>query len=260
MRSAGLGLLMAAGEGTRRPLAFVEDTAVDPAHLPEYTRRFAAILDRHQLRAGFYGHASVGCLHIRPFMDLTRPAEVATMRAVAEEIRDLVAEFGGANSSEHGDGLARSEFNRVIFGDELYEAMREVKRLFDPHGLLNPGKIVDAPAMTDNLRDAALPAAPRLRTDIVICSHRRDARGRRPLHEHRRLSQGIDGGDVPLVHGHARGGAQHARSRQRAGARPVAARSRARRWATSASTRSSTSVSNARPARANVPSASTWPR
>ncbi len=156
VRAAGLGLLMAAAEGTRRPVAFVEDTAVDPDHLPEYTRRFAAILDRHNLRAGFYGHASVGCLHIRPFMDLTVPAEVATMRAVAEEVRDLVAEFGGANSSEHGDGLARSEFNRHIFGDELYEAMREVKRLFDPAALLNPGKIVDAPSMTDNLRDLAL--------------------------------------------------------------------------------------------------------
>ena len=161
---------MAAGEGTRRPVAFVEDTAVDPAQLPEYTRRFAAMLERHQLKAGFYGHASVGCLHIRPFMDLARPAEVATMRAVAEEIRDLVAEFGGANSSEHGDGLARSEFNRGIFGDELYEAMRDVKRLFDPHALLNPGKIVDAPSMTDNLRDLALPPARPLPTRLHFAS------------------------------------------------------------------------------------------
>ncbi len=170
VRSAGLGLLMAAGEGMRRPVAFIEDTAVDPAQLPEYTQRFAAVLDRHGLRAGFYGHASVGCLHIRPFMDLTKPAEVATMRAVAVEIRDLVAEFGGANSSEHGDGLARSEFNRVVFGDELYEAMREVKRLFDPHALLNPGKIVDAPPMTDNIRDLALPPARPLRTRISFAT------------------------------------------------------------------------------------------
>jgi FAD/FMN-containing dehydrogenase/Fe-S oxidoreductase len=157
VRAAGLGLLMAASSGSRRPVAFIEDTAVDPARLPEYTARFAAVLQRHGLVAGFYGHCSVGCLHIRPFMDLTKPAEVDTMRAVAEEIRDLVAEFGGANSSEHGDGLARSEFNRHVFGDELYEAMREVKRIFDPNNRLNPGKIVDAPAMTENLRDAALP-------------------------------------------------------------------------------------------------------
>jgi FAD/FMN-containing dehydrogenase/Fe-S oxidoreductase len=159
VRAAGLGLLMAASEGMRRPVAFIEDTAVDPARLPEYTERFAAVLERHGLVAGFYGHCSVGCLHIRPFMDLTQPAQLATMRAVAEEIRDLVTEFGGANSSEHGDGLARSEFNRGIFGDELYEAMREVKRLFDPESLMNPGKIVDAPPMTENIRDIALPRA-----------------------------------------------------------------------------------------------------
>ncbi|MFF4406697.1 FAD-binding and (Fe-S)-binding domain-containing protein [Streptomyces sp. NPDC001404] len=166
VRKAGLGLLMAAGEGTRRPLAFVEDTAVHPSQLAAYTRRFRAVLDRHGLTAGFYGHCSVGCLHIRPFVDLADPAQVRTLRAVAEEIKDLVGEFGGVNSSEHGDGLARSEFNREIFGPRLYEAMREVKRLFDPDNRFNPGKIVDAPAMTDHLRDAALaPAAP-LRTRL----------------------------------------------------------------------------------------------
>jgi FAD/FMN-containing dehydrogenase/Fe-S oxidoreductase len=166
VRKSGLGLLMAASTGANRPLAFVEDTAVDPARLAEYTERFAAVLDRHQMRAGFYGHCSVGCLHIRPFVDLSRPEEVTRMRAVAEEIRDLVAEFGGANSSEHGDGLARSEFNRQLFGDELYEAMRQVKRIFDPENQMNPGKIVDSPAMTDHLRDPALPPAPPLRTTL----------------------------------------------------------------------------------------------
>ncbi|MDT7668976.1 MAG: hypothetical protein QOC74_1759, partial [Pseudonocardiales bacterium] len=172
VRKSSLGLLMAAGEGTRRPLAFVEDTAVDPVHLPEYTRRFKEILDEHHLQAGFYGHCSVGCLHIRPFIDLTDPAQVATMRTVAEKIKDLVAEYGGVNSSEHGDGLARSEFNREIFGEELYEAMRKVKALFDPHGVMNPGKIVDAPSMTENLRDrdALTPARPittMLRFEVV---------------------------------------------------------------------------------------------
>ena len=172
VRKAGLGLLMAASQGANRPLAFVEDTAVDPARLAEYTERFAAVLDRHQMRAGFYGHCSVGCLHIRPFVDLTRPEGVTRMRAVAEEIRDLVAEFGGANSSEHGDGLARSEFNRQLFGDELYEAMRQVKRIFDPENRMNPGKIVDSPSMTDHLRDPALPPAPPLRTalDFTVIS------------------------------------------------------------------------------------------
>ncbi|MFC9436005.1 FAD-binding and (Fe-S)-binding domain-containing protein [Nocardia sp. NPDC057030] len=169
VRKSSLGLLMAAGEGTRRPLAFVEDTAVDPAHLAEYTKRFKEILDEHELEAGFYGHCSVGCLHIRPFVDLTDPDQVITMRTVAEAVKDLVAEYGGVNSSEHGDGLARSEFNREIFGAELYEAMRKVKRLFDPGNIMNPGKIVDAPPMTDNLRDRdALPPAPPLTTALTF--------------------------------------------------------------------------------------------
>ncbi|GAA3741136.1 FAD/FMN-containing dehydrogenase/Fe-S oxidoreductase [Spinactinospora alkalitolerans] len=160
VRTSSLGLLMAAGSGTRRPLAFVEDTAVDPKHLVEYTRRFKDVLDRHGMEAGFYGHCSVGCLHIRPFVDLAVPGEAERMRAVAAEIKDLVTEYGGVNSSEHGDGLARSEFNREIFGEELYGAMQQVKRLFDPDGTMNPGKIVDAPPMTGNLRDAA-PVEPR---------------------------------------------------------------------------------------------------
>ncbi len=154
VRQAGLGLLMAASTGTRRPLAFVEDTAVEPGRLPAYTRRFREILDSHGLTAGFYGHCSVGCLHIRPFMDLAEPGQRETMRAVAEEVRELVISCGGVNSSEHGDGLARSEFNRRVFGDGLYAAMQECKRLFDPDGRMNPGKIVNAPAMTENLRDA----------------------------------------------------------------------------------------------------------
>jgi len=158
VRRAGLGLLMAASTGTRRPLAFVEDTAVDPAVLGAYTRRFREILGAHGLSAGFYGHCSVGCLHVRPFVDLTEPGQVATVRAVAEEVRDLVLEFGGVNSSEHGDGLVRSEFNPAVFGDALYAAMGEAKRLFDPDNRMNPGKIVNAPRMDSNLREVPGPA------------------------------------------------------------------------------------------------------
>jgi FAD/FMN-containing dehydrogenase/Fe-S oxidoreductase len=168
VREAGLGLLMAASTGSRRPLAFVEDTAVEPARLAAYAGRFRQILDSHGLRAGFYGHCSVGCLHIRPFVDLSAPGQVEQMRAVAEQVRDLVLEFGGVNSSEHGDGLARSEFNRRVFGDGLYAAMQETKRLFDPGGRMNPGKIVDAPAMTDHLRDAGQPARPPLVTLLTF--------------------------------------------------------------------------------------------
>ena len=166
VRKSALGLLMAASVGALRPLAFVEDTAVDPKHLAEYTARFRDVLDRHGLEAGFYGHCSVGCLHIRPFVDLTKPGQVEVMRAVAVEVKDLVREYGGVNSSEHGDGLARSEFNRELFGDELYEAMRRVKGLFDPEGRLNPGKIVDSPSMTEHLRDANPPVPGPLRTRL----------------------------------------------------------------------------------------------
>ncbi|WP_237109896.1 FAD-binding and (Fe-S)-binding domain-containing protein [Nonomuraea sp. MG754425] len=166
VRKAGLGLLMASSVGSRRPLAFVEDTAVPPERLLPYVEEFARILDRHGLRAGFYGHCSVGCLHVRPFVDLREPGEIHTMRAVAEEIADLAARHGGVNSSEHGDGLARSEFNRRLFGEPVYEAMRRVKRLFDPHDRLNPGKIVDAPPMTEHLRDPARPAPRPLATTL----------------------------------------------------------------------------------------------
>jgi FAD/FMN-containing dehydrogenase/Fe-S oxidoreductase len=171
VRQAGLGLLMAASTGTRRPLAFVEDTAVDPAVLPEYARRFREILRRRDLTAGFYGHCSVGCLHIRPFVDLAVPGQAEIVRAVAQEVRDLVLEFGGVNSSEHGDGLSRSEFNRQIFGDDLYGAMQECKQLFDPQGRMNPGKIVNAPPMTEALRDLAVPAAPAYATRLSFEEH-----------------------------------------------------------------------------------------
>ena len=131
---------MAASEGAKRPAAFVEDTAVAPERLGDYVKAFRAILDRHGLNAGFYGHCSVGCLHIRPFVDLTAPRGVETMAAVADEIATLVADFDGVNSSEHGDGRVRSPFNPRVFGDELYAAMREVKALFDPDGRMNPGR------------------------------------------------------------------------------------------------------------------------
>ena len=166
VRQSGLGLLMAASTGSRRPLAFIEDTAVEPAKLAAYAAGVKEILDVRGLTAGFYGHCSVGCLHIRPFVDLTAPGQPELMRAVAEEVRDLVLQYGGVNSSEHGDGLARSEFNRRVFGDALYRAMQETKRLFDPANRMNPGKIVNAPAMTDHLRDVQLPRAAPLTTRL----------------------------------------------------------------------------------------------
>jgi len=171
VRKAGLGLLMAASEGAARPAAFVEDTAVAPERLNDYVARFREVLDRHELTAGFYGHCSVGCLHIRPFVDLTRPGGVETMKAVAEEIAGLVESFDGVNSSEHGDGRVRSPFNPRVFGEELYGAMREVKALFDPRGIMNPGVMVDAAPIDSDLRDPLLPPALQLPTRLSFAEH-----------------------------------------------------------------------------------------
>jgi FAD/FMN-containing dehydrogenase/Fe-S oxidoreductase len=151
VRKAGLGLLLGT-KGDKKPIAFVEDTAVAPAKLPEFIKRFREILARHDAIAGYYGHCSVGCMHIRPLINLKEPTEVKKMVSIANEISDLVLEFNGAMSGEHGDGLARSHFNAKLFGPVLYEAFRQVKRVFDPNNLMNPGKIVDAPAMTESLR------------------------------------------------------------------------------------------------------------
>jgi Fe-S oxidoreductase len=151
VRKAGLGLLLGT-KGDKKPIAFVEDTAVEPAKLPQFIKRFRDIITRHDAIAGYYGHCSVGCMHIRPLINLKEPSEVQKMVSIAEEISDLVLEFNGAMSGEHGDGLARSHFNAKLFGPALYDAFREVKGVFDPKNLMNPGKIVDAPAMTESLR------------------------------------------------------------------------------------------------------------
>ena len=151
VRKAGLGLMMNV-PGDAKPLPFVEDTAVAPEHLPDFVRRFDDIVTSHGTEAGYYGHASVGCLHIRPLINPKRQEDVDRMVSIAEEVGDLVMEYGGSMSGEHGDGLVRSWFNRKMFGDQLYEAFRDVKRTFDPNGIMNPGKIVDAQPMTENLR------------------------------------------------------------------------------------------------------------
>jgi FAD/FMN-containing dehydrogenase/Fe-S oxidoreductase len=154
LRKSGLGLLLGM-KGDKKPIAFVEDTAVDPAKLPAFIARFREILGRHEAAAGYYGHCSVGCLHIRPLINLKDGAEIHKMQRIAEEITALVLEFGGALSGEHGDGRARSPFNETLYGPRLYDAFRQVKRAFDPKGLLNPGNIVDAPPITEHLRYGA---------------------------------------------------------------------------------------------------------
>ncbi|HEX7784911.1 MAG TPA: FAD-binding oxidoreductase, partial [Methylomirabilota bacterium] len=154
LRKAGLGLLLGT-RGESKPIAFIEDTAVDPKHLPEFVPRFTEIMARHGADAAYYGHCSVGCLHIRPLINLKEERGLRQVQAIAEEITALVMEFGGALSGEHGDGLVRGAFMRKMFGDRLYEAFRTIKKTCDPHGVFNPGKIVDSPPITENLRFGA---------------------------------------------------------------------------------------------------------
>jgi len=157
-RKAALPLLMGV-PGERKPVAFVEDAAVDPRQLAAFVERFEEIMRRHGTEGAFYGHASVGCLHVRPMLDLTRADDLGHFQAISEEVCSLVLEFGGAMSGEHGDGLARSYLNERLFGSRIYQAFRRIKAAFDPDGRMNPGKVVDGPRPTDSLR-VQTPAPP----------------------------------------------------------------------------------------------------
>ncbi|AGY59886.1 FAD-binding and (Fe-S)-binding domain-containing protein [Gloeobacter kilaueensis] len=151
LRKAGLGMLMSVRD-ERKPVAFVEDPAVPVERMPEFVRAFQKIVAEHGVRAGYYGHASVGCLHIRPALNLKDTADIERMNAIFAQVSDLTRELGGSMSGEHGDGLARSWLNEKMFGGELYGAFQQVKRAFDFENRLNPGKVVDAPPPDRNLR------------------------------------------------------------------------------------------------------------
>jgi FAD/FMN-containing dehydrogenase/Fe-S oxidoreductase len=148
MRTAGLNIMMSMKEAGK-PISFVEDCAVPLEHLAEYTARLTDIFEKHGTRGTWYAHASVGCLHVRPVLNLRLKKDVVTMRAIAEEAFALVRGFKGSHSGEHGDGIVRSEFHSSMFGERLTRAFEEVKDRFDPAGLFNPGKIVRAPKFDD---------------------------------------------------------------------------------------------------------------
>ncbi|HEY7287481.1 MAG TPA: FAD-linked oxidase C-terminal domain-containing protein [Vicinamibacterales bacterium] len=162
-REASLGLSMAM-KTDDKSISFVEDTAVAPERLREYIDRFLQIIRSHGTKAGIYAHASVGVLHVRPVVNLKTADGVQHFEAIANAVADLVLEFGGALSGEHGDGLVRGPFIRKMFGPVLYDAFRTVKLAFDPNGLFNPGKIVDSPPLTSNLRFGAGYQTPNPRT------------------------------------------------------------------------------------------------
>jgi len=148
VRKAGLNIMMSM-KGDAKPVSFVEDCAVPLEHLADYTDRLNEIFAKHGTRGTFYAHASVGCLHVRPVLNLRTEQGARQMRAIAEEACALVKEYKGSYSGEHGDGLVRSEWIEPVYGTRLTRAFAELKRAFDPLGLMNPGKIVGAPKMDD---------------------------------------------------------------------------------------------------------------
>jgi len=147
-RIAGLNIMMSMKE-EGKPVSFVEDCAVPVEHLAEYTSKLTDIFAKHGTRGTWYAHASVGCLHVRPVLNLRLEHDVKAMRAIAEEAFDMVLAYKGSHSGEHGDGIVRSEFHEKMFGARLVHAFEQVKERFDPKGLYNPGKIVRAPKFDD---------------------------------------------------------------------------------------------------------------
>ena len=147
-RAAGLNVMMSMKQ-EGKPVSFIEDCAVPLPHLADYTERLSGIFARHGTTGTMYAHASEGCLHVRPVLNLKLDKDVKAMRAIAEEAFAMVREFKGSHSGEHGDGLVRSEFHTQMFGERIVNDFAEVKRRFDPRNILNPGKIVDPPKMDD---------------------------------------------------------------------------------------------------------------
>ena len=144
LRKSGLNIMMSMKEQAK-PISFVEDCAVPLPHLAEYTAKLTECFERNGTRGTWYAHASEGCLHVRPVLNLRLEKDVKAMRAIAEEAFELVRQYKGSHSGEHGDGLVRSEFHDEMFGSRLVSAFEEVKDTFDPQGVMNPGKIVRSP-------------------------------------------------------------------------------------------------------------------
>ncbi len=165
VRSEALGLIMGV-TGDHKPVAFIEDASVPVEHLADYIDDLNRLLADSDTKSVMYAHASAGCLHVRPFINTKDAKDVAKMRELAQGSADLVRSYGGWVSSEHGDGLVRSWLNPEFLGPALYGACRSIKQVFDSEGILNPGRVVDAPPMTSNLRTGPdyqpLPVATRM--------------------------------------------------------------------------------------------------
>jgi len=148
VRKQGLNIMMSM-KGDGKPVSFIEDCAVELTDLPEYTQRLTDIFHKHGTTGTFYAHASVGTLHVRPILNMKEEKGAHKMRAIAEECFEMVREYKGSHSGEHGDGLSRSEFHTAMFGQRMVKNFEEVKDAFDPKGLFNPGRIVRSPKFDD---------------------------------------------------------------------------------------------------------------
>ncbi len=148
VRKAGLNIMMSM-KGDGKPVSFIEDCAVGLDDLAEYTDRLNKVFAKYGTTGTWYAHASVGCLHVRPVLNMKDEVDVRKMRVIAEEAFAMVREYKGSHSGEHGDGIVRSEFHEPMFGPRIVRALEEIKDSFDPDGLFNPGRIVRAPRMDD---------------------------------------------------------------------------------------------------------------
>ena len=154
VRKKGLGLMLGI-KGKKKPLAFIEDAGIPTKYLKDYIDRTLQICKKHNTEVAMYAHVSVGVIHVRPILDLRQEVDVKRLERIAEDTFNLVMEYGGSWSGEHGDGLVRSPFNERFFGKELYQAFIQIKKLFDPENLMNPGKIISNQSISENLRYGA---------------------------------------------------------------------------------------------------------
>lgn len=171
VREAGIGALSNVAGGPNLPQAFVEDTIVAVDKLPPYIRALDELFARRELQVVWYGHAATGLVHVRPFLDLSKPGDLERLEGLMGAVTDLVRDWGGDHSGEHGEGLARTQWNERLFGAELYGELRAVKHAFDPANLLNPGKVVDGPRTVDHMRYGASYERHRVETTIGFADY-----------------------------------------------------------------------------------------
>ncbi|MEZ5038862.1 MAG: FAD-linked oxidase C-terminal domain-containing protein [Saprospiraceae bacterium] len=163
IRKKGLGLMLGM-KGDKKPLPFIEDAGIPTEHLTEYIDRVLKLCEKHETKVAMYAHASVGVIHVRPILDLRQAEDIERFKNIADETFQLVKEYGGSWSGEHGDGLVRSYYLPEYFGEQVYGALQQVKHLFDPTSRMNPGKIIDSPPIDQNLRYGANYADQALKT------------------------------------------------------------------------------------------------